>query len=445
MFCDITTLIVKAWNWWDWALVARRVKGNPKGWPIWWDWGRGWSIIFKVNHHINTLSHLHSRKYFEAKSGEKWARDYKHWADAEDLILEVPLWTVITVTETWEIYDLSEKWMEITVQEWGRWGYWNAHFTSSIRQYPDFCEKWEPINELELKLELKLVADIWIIWIPSAWKSTLISKITNLKAKIWDYPFTTLKPNLWIVNYHGKSMTVSDIPWIIEWASKWKGLWTDFLRHISRNLVLIHLIDCNADDIYCNYKVIQKEIKLYDKFSSESKLTTKKQIVVLNKIDLVDEDCLKMLIEEFLTKCKKHRIKVDKKEIFTISCFSWDGIDKLLTRCFELIESQKEPEVPQSIAKRIIYRPVFEEDPRYFKAEKIKWKSLKWGKLFLITWRRIVQIAKMTHFEQKWWIDRLYDVLKKLWIQEELRSLWADIRDEIVFGDLETRLAFKET
>ncbi len=447
MFCDITNIKVKAWKWWDWSLSARREKYIEFWWPDWGNWWKWWDIVINVNPHLNSLIKLHARKNFKASSWEKWMPNKKHGVSWEDYILEVPQWTQVKYKETWEEIDLHEENAQFIAAYWWRWWYWNAHFKSSTRQFPDFAELWEPTKEIELQLELKLVADVWIIWVPSSWKSTLISRITNIKAKIWDYQFTTLVPNVWVASVLDWSLVVTDIPGLIEWASMWKWLWIEFLRHISRNSVLIHLLDWNSLDIYKDYEIVQNELKKYS-----SDLYSKKQIIAINKSDLLDDESKDIIREDFTEKQKN--LWYDISDLYFISAVDGQWVDRFMKKVYEIVQAKItkcEPktekntwEIGDDNKERILYTPHLEEDPRYFKINELA-KNKDQKRVFQIEWKRIIQIAKMTNFSQRGWVERLYDVLKKLWIQSGLTNLWAEDGDKVMFWDWEQGLDFRES
>ena len=463
MFCDKTQITIKAWKWWDWCTSWRREKYLPFWWPNWWDWWKWWDLIIRVNPNLNTLIDLHTRKKFFAEDWGFWMGSDMHWKNWEDLILQVPKWTLIKNLNSWEEFDLKEWNAEVKIAIWWRWGYWNAHFTSSRRKFPDFAELWEPTKEFNLELELQLVADVWIIWLPSAWKSSLIWRISNVKPKIADYHFTTLIPNIWVVKIFDNSLVFTDIPWLIEWANEWKWLWHEFLRHVSRNSILVHLIDWNSLDISKDYQVIQNELQKY----SED-LYWKKQFVVINKIDLLDEELMEMLEKDFISKNK------NIKKLYFISAITWDWIQRLLWDIYNFIEKEKNIEkksedISWDLWERILYTPHLNIDIKSYTVKEIKsdedlsekdleliWNStfnrefdseldkVDWKKAFRIEWIRIVQIAKMTNFYQKWWVDRLYDVLKKMKIHRDLVDLWAKDWDVLLFSDHKMAWKFRE-
>jgi len=196
MFIDEVKIKVIAWKWWDWMVAWRREKFMPKWGPWGWDGWRWWAVYMEADDNLNTLSDFRHKKILRAKDWDKWDIKEMHWAAWDDLVIKVPVWTIIRDSNTNEVlYDLDKPSERLLVCKWWRWGYGNSHFVTSVRQAPNFAELGDVWEEQDLYLELKLVADIWIIWIPSAWKSSLINTLTAVKAKVWDYPFTTLVPN----------------------------------------------------------------------------------------------------------------------------------------------------------------------------------------------------------------------------------------------------------
>ena len=447
MFCDLTEIYVKAGNGGNGSVSFRREKYIPKGGPDGGDGGSGGDVILKANHHLNTLFELNTRKRYKAQEGEPGAQKNLHGKSAEPLYLDVPVGTQVFDADSGNLlYDFVHKNDQFIVAKGGRGGYGNAHFTSSVRQAPDFAENGEKGEEKNLKLELKLVADVGIIGLPSAGKSTLIAHISNARPKIADYPFTTLIPNLGVVKIGDKTLVVSDIPGLIEGASEGKGLGHEFLRHIDRNSVLIHLIDATLNDLVENYQVIQNELK---KYSEE--LAKKKQIVVLNKIDALDDEMVEFLKEEL---AKKSKLK--KSEIFAISAVAGKGIDKLLFKVSEVLEKVKKAEeekksfdelkMTESAKENFVFRPHLEENPRSFSVEKIDEVVENVGekeivkKTFRVHGKRIEQIANMTEITNRSAVFRVHDVMKKLGIQKQLIRDGALSGDLILIGEKEFRL-----
>lgn len=287
MFIDEVQIKVIAGKGGDGLVSWRREKYIPKGGPWGGDGGRGGDVYLLSDDNINTLSEYRHKKVLVAENGQGGNPNLMHGADGEDLILLVPVGTLVRNATTNDLlFDMSEKFMKVCVAHGGRGGYGNAHFTSSTRQAPAFAELGDTPEERDLFLELKLVADIGIIGIPSAGKSTLISKLSNVKPKIGDYPFTTLTPNLGVLEHKGKSLVIEDVPGLIPGASEGKGLGIEFLKHIERTGVILHLLDLyRLDKVFSDYTDIRKELGL---FSQE--LQDKEEIIVFSKGDLLDSE-----------------------------------------------------------------------------------------------------------------------------------------------------------
>ncbi len=406
MFIDEVEIKVISWKWWDWLISWRREKYIPKWWPRWWDWWNGWNVLLKTSSNINTLSEYRHKKVLKAEDGERWWKQLMHWANWKDLILQVPVWTIVRDAKTKEvIIDLKEDNQFYLIARGWRWGYWNAHFCSSTRQAPAFAELWDIPEEKDLLLELKLVADIGIIWIPSSWKSTLISNITNVKPKIWDYPFTTLTPNLWVLEHKGKSLVLEDVPGLIPWASKWKWLWIEFLKHIERTGVLLHLLDLyRLDNIFEDYENIRKELEIFS-----NKLAEKEEIIVLSKADLLDEEMKTFILKEF-------QKKYPKKKVFIISSATWENVEELIDFLIKNYTKEKELQKDTKKEKVKFYDLKENEDTRNVK---IKYE---WDFKFKAIWTRLEQIVRMTDFENMEAVMRVYDVLDKMWVIKKIEK-----------------------
>lgn len=434
MFCDQTILRLTAGNGGNGCISFRREKFVDKGGPNGGNGGKGGNIIIQVNTALNTLRHLDTYKQFTADKGEHGMGQNKNGANAEDLILEVPQGTIVrevfrdeedNIIEKKEIADLSGSKSMLLTAKGGRGGYGNAHFVSSVRQAPKFAELGEDGEYIEVELELKLVADIGIIGIPSAGKSTLISVISNAKPKIADYPFTTLIPNLGVVQIAEKvTYIVADIPGLIEGAHEGKGLGIQFLKHVQRCRLLVHLIDPTQEPTLENFQIINREL---EKFSPE--LAQKKQIIVFNKVDQYDQE----LAEEF----KKELIdSLENPERFiiyptAISAATTEGIQELKTFLWkelqQLPQLSQDAENGEDIQEPMIYRPHL-DDPKYFSVEQQDDGS------FLVTGQRISQIVNMTNFDNREAIHRVYDVLKKMGIAKELKKMGVQDGDTVYIG-----------
>lgn len=416
MFIDEVKLKLISGKWWDGIVSWRREKYIPKWWPWWWDWGKWWDVYIETDSNLNTLSDYRHKKVIKADSWESWWTNQMHWSDAQDLILRVPVWTIVKDADTWEmIADLDEENLRLLILKWWKWGFWNSHFCSSTRQAPAFAELWDEAQERNISLELKLVADIWIIWVPSAWKSSLISVITNVKPKIWDYPFTTLVPNLWVLEHKWKNLVLEDVPWLIPWAHEWKWLWINFLKHIERTWVLLHLLDLyKMDQIFRDYEDIRKELEY---FSPE--LAKKEEIIWLSKADLLDSEMKKFILWEF----KK---RYPNKKVFIISSATWEWVEELKDYFIDNFAKQsKETDLKEKNIKII---SLFDDDSDK-DARNTVLKYL-WNYEFEATWNRIEQIVRMTDFSNPEAVSRVIDILEKIWIMKKIESKLNKISEE---------------
>lgn len=417
MFIDEVKIKVIAWKWWDWLVSWRREKCIPNGWPRWGNWGNWGNVYIQTSNNLNTLSDYRHKKILKAWDWVKWGTELMQGWTWDELVLYVPVWTIVKNSITWElIVDLNENNLKYLIVRWWRWGYWNAHFTSPTRQAPSFAELWDAWEELEISLELKLVADIWIIWVPSAWKSTLIWTVTNVKPKIWDYPFTTLTPNLWVLEHKGKTLVLEDVPGLIPWASEWKGLWIQFLKHIERTKVILHLLDMyRLDQVFRDYEDIRYELTT---FSPE--LANKEEIIVFSKADLLDSEMKDFIIWEFKTKFKKDKIMM-------ISSASHEWIDYLkdflIDNYSTNIADNEEIKFLNPEYIRIIDLKN-DDDPRNIDLEYVGWY------IFKASWKRLEQIVRMTDFTNLEAVMRVYDVMDKLWVIKKIESRLNKIMEE---------------
>ncbi len=292
----------------------RREKFVPKGGPDGGDGGRGGDIILRGNRNIWTLLHLKYRKHVIASGGEPGAGANKHGAAGEDVILDVPLGTVVKDAETGEIeFEITDDGEERILVKGGRGGLGNTHFKSATNQAPQYSQPGEPGKEEWKILELKLLADVGLVGFPNAGKSTLLSVISAAKPKIADYAFTTLKPNLGVVKYRGdQSFVVADIPGIIEGAAEGRGLGHQFLRHIERNGVLLFMVSAESEDVQRQYEILVNELRNYN-----PEMLTKPRVLAITKSDLLDRELQELISAE-----------IDVPHIF-ISSISQQNIQEL--------------------------------------------------------------------------------------------------------------------
>ncbi|SDG55404.1 GTPase ObgE [Psychroflexus sediminis] len=294
-FVDYIKLHLKSGNGGKGSAHLRREKYIPKGGPDGGDGGRGGHVIFKANKDLWTLFHLKFKRHIKATHGEHGSKQTSTGADGEDQYIEVPLGTVIRDTETNEVIkEMTEHEEEYIAVEGGMGGKGNAHFKSSTNQTPRFAQPGIPGEEKDLTLELKLLADVGLVGFPNAGKSTLLSVVTAAKPKIANYEFTTLKPNLGIVEYRNyKTFVMADIPGIIEGAAEGKGLGYRFLRHIERNSTLLFLIPADASSVKEQYEILLDELRRYN-----PELLDKSRVIAISKADLLDEELKTELAQE---------------------------------------------------------------------------------------------------------------------------------------------------
>ena len=319
MFVDFVEIFIKAGDGGDGAVAFRREKYVPKGGPAGGNGGKGGDVVFLAERNLQTLLDFRYKRKYEADSGKPGGTSLKDGRGGEDLVIHVPVGTIIKDAESGRILsDLNEEGMTFIAARGGRGGKGNSNFATPTNQTPRFAEEGKPGEERKVSLELKLIADVGLVGFPNAGKSTLISSISAAKPKIADYPFTTLVPNLGIVQYKEyKSFTVADIPGIIEGAHEGKGLGHRFLRHIERTKILLILIDISAEDIQTQYDTILAELEKYSEI-----LAGKKKILAFSKADLLPPDEIK--------KISKKKIEDYEGTPLVFSSVSRFNLDKVL-------------------------------------------------------------------------------------------------------------------
>ena len=335
MFIDKVTIFVKAGDGGDGAVSFRREKYIPNGGPNGGDGGKGGDVILKVKDSLNTLLDFRFTKHFRAQNGEKGDIKNMSGKRGEDLIINVPQGTVVKDAETGKvIVDMYEKDAEFVLLRGGNGGKGNQHFASSRRQTPRFSQAGQKTKEHQIILELKTIADVGLVGFPNVGKSTLLGAITEAKPKIANYHFTTLSPNLGVLKMYDKTCVVADIPGLIEGASEGVGLGHQFLRHIERTRLIVHIVDisgCESRDPKQNFLTINQELASYSEI-----LAKRPQIVVLNKVDLLPEDSNQVAdFEKFLHKQKGF----EKTDVFTISASTRQNLDTLVKAIFDKLDT----------------------------------------------------------------------------------------------------------
>lgn len=355
MFADRATIIIKSGKGGNGHVSFRREKYVPDGGPDGGDGGKGGDIIFEVDDGLNTLTDYRHRRKFAAQPGEEGGKRNCHGKNGADLILKVPAGTVIKDAESGKVIaDMSGDNRRQIILFGGRGGLGNQHFATSTMQAPKYAQPGGEAIELEVKLELKVIADVGLVGFPNVGKSTLLSRVTNAQPKIANYHFTTLQPNLGVVDLDGaKGFVIADIPGLIEGASEGVGLGLEFLRHIERTKVIIHVVDAagtEGRDPIADIKAIHKELAAYDEG-----ILKKPQVIAANKMDAVYGD------ENEIIQALRAEFEKDGIEIFPISAVSGKGLRELLYHVNHLLETcSREP---------VIYEQEFDPALRFFKDE----------------------------------------------------------------------------
>jgi GTP-binding protein len=331
-FVDYVKVHLASGNGGKGSMHFHREKYIAKGGPDGGDGGRGGHVIVKGNKNLWTLVHYKFKKHFKADHGEHGSKSRSFGADGKDVVLEVPLGTVVKDSETMEVlFEITEHDQEVIALEGGKGGLGNWHFKSSTNQTPRYAQPGIPGQERTVTLELKVLADVGLVGFPNAGKSTLLSVITSAKPKIADYEFTTLKPNLGIVQHRDfQSFVMADIPGIIEGAAEGKGLGHYFLRHIERNATLLFLIPADSKDIIKEYHILLDELRRYN-----PELLDKERFLVISKSDMLDDE----LKEEISAELKS---SLQDISFSFISSVAQQGIQELKDKLWELIKNNKE-------------------------------------------------------------------------------------------------------
>ena len=324
-FLDQVKIYIKAGNGGDGSPSFRREKFIEFGGPDGGDGGKGGSVILKAEQNLNTLIDFRYQQHHKAKRGENGAGQNRTGKSGEDLILKVPLGTQVFEEDNKTlIYDFTKISEEFIAAAGGKGGLGNTRFKSSTNRAPRKFTKGTQGEEFTIWLQLKTIADIGIIGLPNAGKSSLLASVTNANPKIANYQFTTLNPNLGVASYDNKEITIADIPGLVEGAHKGTGLGIQFLKHIERCKSLLHLIDITSEDLKKSYQQVKNELKKYS-----NKLIKKKELIVLNKIDLIDEKEVNHIIKDF----KRNT----KSEVIAVSTFNKSSVSKIKSKLLNYV------------------------------------------------------------------------------------------------------------
>ena len=400
MFIDRARIFVQSGKGGDGMSSFRREKFVPKGGPDGGDGGHGGNVVLVADRNVNTLVDFRFRRLFKAKPGGKGQGANCYGRNAEDLLITVPLGTIVKDEESGQIIaDLSHDGQQAVVAKGGRGGRGNWHFRSSSNRTPTFAERGEPGEERWLRLELKVLADIGLLGYPSVGKSSILRKVSAAQPEVAAYHFTTLNPILGVVDLSDhRSFVMADIPGLIEGASEGVGLGHDFLRHIERTKILVHVLDVSGmegRDPIEDYEKINEELRKYSE-----KLSRKKQIIAANKIDMLgDSDNLERL---------KAYMDERGQEVYPICAMTGEGLEVLLERLWDLLETYVEE--PEEIAEEVVYKAQDKPDFEVKRAD---------DGAFVVTGPRIENLVAMTNFDD----DQSLRRFQRIWRYMELDKL----------------------
>ncbi|QBD82186.1 GTPase ObgE [Ktedonosporobacter rubrisoli] len=429
MLFDHTKIYVKAGDGGNGSMHFRREKFAPFGGPDGGDGGRGGSVYFEATTNLNTLIDYRYRHHFKAESGGDGARQKMHGAKGQDVVLTVPCGTIIRNADTNEIVaDLVEQGQRVMVARGGRGGLGNVHFATATHRTPKEAQKGEPGEELWVTLELRLIADVGLVGYPNAGKSTLLSVVTAARPKIANYPFTTLAPNLGVVEVgqprsgDGYSFVLADIPGLIEGAAQGVGLGHEFLRHVQRTRLLIHVIDGAAPerDPWEDFQAINRELREYDEI-----LVTRPQLVVLNKMDLPEA-------QERWQELKA-QIEEAGYTAFAISAATHQGTDELMQYAARRLQEIYKEEAEKAAAQSdlALQGPVLRPEPDD------AFSVSKDHGVYVVRGKRVERAVSMTNQESEESMDRLQLTLEKMGVTKALENAGVKVGDIVRFGKVE--------
>jgi GTPase len=418
VFIDEAVIEVEAGRGGDGCVSFRREKHVPRGGPDGGDGGNGGSIMLVADTHLSTLLDFHYKRRYKAGSGGHGSGSNRKGRNGKSITLRVPVGTLVYDADTGDLLaDLSRPGMRFVAARGGKGGRGNAHFATPTRQTPRFAEKGLPGERRTLRLELKLLADVGIVGMPNAGKSTLISRISAAKPKIADYPFTTLVPNLGVVQYQDQSFVVADIPGLIEGAHAGVGLGHQFLRHVERARLLLYLLDVSpfatAPPLEA-FETLRRELELY-----KPDLARKPALVALNKIDTLAPD------ERAALDAVRCAIESHGYEVFPISAYTGEGLEALLARLAQRVAELPPPE------------PLIEPAPEVAKPVRQPTRVYKDGEVFVVEGTLPLEIVQRTDFGNHEAVLRMQKRLKGLGVFRRLQELGAQEGDTVRIGDVE--------
>lgn len=425
MFIDQAKIYVKSGDGGNGMVAFRREKYVPDGGPAGGDGGKGGDVVFVVDEGLHTLMDFRYNRHFKADKGENGMSKGMHGRAAEDLVIPVPPGTVIKNEDTEAVLaDLTEEGQSYIVAKGGRGGRGNARFATPRNPAPNISENGEPGAELNLVLELKLLADVGLVGFPSVGKSTFLSVVTAAKPKIAAYPFTTLTPNIGVVELKdGRSFVIGDMPGIIEGAAEGVGLGLQFLRHIERTKVLLHVLDMSGiegRDPFEDYQTIQEELRNHD-----PNILNKPQLIIANKMDMPDAETHLELFKEQMAEAN------EEYELFEVSTIQNQGIEPVLYRTIELLEEYEETgmeeETPIETDSHVIYTHEEKEEPFTITRDS--------DGVWVLSGEEIERLFIMTNMDHEESIMRFSRQLRRMGVDEKLRERGAKDGDLVALLD----------
>jgi GTP-binding protein len=406
MFVDTAKVIVTAGKGGDGAVSFRREIYVDKGGPDGGNGGKGGDVIFVATNGENTLLDFRYQPNLRAQDGGAGAKRDRHGKNGDNLYVNVPVGTVVK-RDGEVLADLTEEGEEVVVARGGDGGFGNAHFKSSVRQTPRMAEVGEPGDAFDAELELKLLADVGLVGFPNAGKSTFLSVVSNARPEIADYAFTTLTPNLGVAKVDDSTLLIADIPGLIEGASEGKGLGDDFLRHVERTAVLLHLIDVYSDNVAESYKTIRGELQKYN-----PELAERPEVIALTKIEGLDDDIINMQLDEL------NEVVPKNAEVFTISAVAHKGVTEVLralrdkVKDARLANDTEEQAEEDSLDVITLGKDQLDE----------KWDTSydAENQIWTVTGAKIEKFARRTNYDQFESVNRLRAIMRKMGIYHHL-------------------------
>ncbi len=418
MFIDEAIIEVEAGRGGDGCVSFRREKYVPRGGPDGGDGGNGGSVTLMADPKLSTLLDFHYKRRYKAERGGHGSGSNRRGRNGKSITLRVPLGTLVYNAETDELLaDLARPGQKFVAARGGKGGRGNAHFTTPTRQAPRFAEKGLPGEKRTLRLELKLLADVGIVGMPNAGKSTLISRLSAAKPKIADYPFTTLVPNLGVAQYQEQSFVIADIPGLIEGAHEGVGLGHQFLRHVERARLLLYLLDVSpfaTEPPLRAFETLHHELHLYN-----AELAKKPALVALNKIDTVPPE------ERDAIEAVRNQLTEQGYEVFPISAYTGEGLEPLLARLAQRVAELPPPE------------PLLEPTPELSKPQHQPTRIYKQDDAFIVEGSLPLEIVQRTDFGNHEAILRMHKRLKGLGVFRKLEELGAKEGDTVRIGEFE--------